>query len=212
VEVVGTLPHERRLHGSYELADGLLYESTGLQGSSTLRAVTAHRPRAAQRRPAGRLFGEGIAVVGDKIWQLTWQQNVAMLRDRATLAAFQHGVVPGRGLGLCYDGKRLVMSDGTALLTFRDPNTFAVLGHVQVDYDGQLNELECADGSVWANVYPTKTTFGWIRPAAPCRAWPTCRARPDRRHHPDDVLNASRWRRIRASTWSPASAGPWFTG
>ena len=159
VEVVGTLPHDpSAFTEGYELADGVLYESTGLQGSSTLRAEDPHTGRVLHSvdLPAD-YFGEGIAVVGDKIWQLTWQQNVAMSRDRATLRLSRTASYQDEGWGLCYDGKRLVMSDGTALLTFRDPKTFAVLGHVQVDYDGQLNELECADGSVWANVYPTKT-------------------------------------------------------
>lgn len=159
VEVLGTMPHDTSAFTEgYELADGVLYESTGLQGSSTLRAVDPRTGRV-QRSvdlPA-EYFGEGIAVVGDRIWQLTWQQNVAMLRDRTTLEQLGTASYQDEGWGLCYDGRRLVMSDGTSLLTFRDPRTFAVTGHVQVAYDGQLNELECVDGSVWANVYPTKT-------------------------------------------------------
>ncbi|EWM14303.1 glutaminyl-peptide cyclotransferase [Kutzneria sp. 744] len=159
VEVLGTMPHDTSAFTEgYELADGVLYESTGLQGSSTLRAVDPRTGRV-QRSvdlPA-EYFGEGIAVVGDRIWQLTWQQNVAMLRDRTTLEQLGTALYQDEGWGLCYDGRRLVMSDGTSLLTFRDPRTFAVTGHVQVAHEGQLNELECVDGSVWANVYPTKT-------------------------------------------------------
>jgi glutamine cyclotransferase len=159
VEVLGTVAHDTSAFTEgYELADGVLYESTGLQGSSTLRAVDPRTGRVLRSvdLPAD-YFGEGIAVVGDKIWQLTWQQNVAMLRDRTTLQQVSTASYQDEGWGLCYDGERLVMSDGTSLLTFRDPATFAVTGHVQVDYEGQLNELECVDGSVWANVYPTKT-------------------------------------------------------
>ncbi|MEV6604362.1 glutaminyl-peptide cyclotransferase [Kutzneria sp. NPDC051319] len=159
VEVLGTMPHDTSAFTEgYELAGGVLYESTGLQGSSTLRAVDPKTGRV-QRSvdlPA-EYFGEGIAVVGDRIWQLTWQQNVAMLRDRTTLEQLGTASYQDEGWGLCYDGRRLVMSDGTSLLTFRDPRTFAVTGHVQVAYEGRLNELECVDGSVWANVYPTKT-------------------------------------------------------
>ncbi|REH29418.1 glutaminyl-peptide cyclotransferase [Kutzneria buriramensis] len=159
VEVLGTVTHDTSAFTEgYELADGVLYEGTGLAGSSTLRAEDPRTGRELRRvdLPAD-YFGEGIAVVGDKIWQLTWQQDVAMLRDRATLQQVGTASYQDEGWGLCYDGKRLVMSDGTSLLTFRDPTTFAVTGHVQVDYQGQLNELECVDGSVWANVYPTKT-------------------------------------------------------
>jgi glutaminyl-peptide cyclotransferase len=192
VEVVGTFTHDTSAFTEgYELADGVLYESTGLQGSSTLRAEDPRTGRLLHSvdLPAD-YFGEGIAVVGDQIWQLTWQQNVAMLRDRATLQQSSTASYQDEGWGLCYDGKRLVMSDGTALLTFRDPKTFAVTGHVQVDYDGQLNELECADGSVWANVYPTKTIIrvdpatGAVQGVADLSA-----LGPRDDTTPDDVLN-----------------------
>ncbi|MFI9383982.1 glutaminyl-peptide cyclotransferase [Kutzneria sp. NPDC052558] len=192
VEVLGTMPHDpSAFTEGYELAGGVLYESTGLQGSSTLRALNPNTGQVlhAVDLPAD-YFGEGIAVVGDKIWQLTWQQNVAIVRDRATLRQISTASFQDEGWGLCYDGKRLVMSDGTALLTFRDPTTFAVLGHVQVDYDGQLNELECADGSVWANVYPTKTIIrvdpasGAVQGVADLSA-----LGPAHDTTPDDVLN-----------------------
>ena len=192
VEVLGTLPHDNSAFTEgYELADGVLYESTGLQGASTLRAVDPRTGRVLHRvdLPAN-YFGEGIAVVGDRIWQLTWQNNVAMLRDRATLHQVSTASYQDEGWGLCYDGRRLVMSDGTSLLTFRDPQTFAVIGHVQVDYDGRLNELECADGSVLANVYPTKTIIrvdpasGAVRDVADLSA-----LGPAGDTTPDDVLN-----------------------
>ena len=192
VDVVGTIPHDpSAFTEGYELAGGVLYESTGLTGSSTLRTED---PRTGKLIKSVNLpadyFGEGIAVVGDRIWQLTWQQNVAMLRDRATLQQVGTASYQDEGWGLCYDGRRLVMSDGTSLLTFRDPRTFAVTGHVQVDYDGQLNELECVDGAVWANVYPTKTIIrvdpgsGAVQGVADLSA-----LGPKGDTTPDDVLN-----------------------
>lgn len=192
VDVVGTVTHDTSAFTEgYELADGVLYESTGLQGSSTLRAVDPSTGQVLRRvdLPAD-YFGEGIAVVGDKIWQLTWQQHVAMLRDRVSLRQLSTASFQDEGWGLCYDGKRLVMSDGTSLLTFRDPATFAVTGHVQVDYDGQLNELECADGSVWANVYPTKTIIR-VDPASGAVQGVADLSALGPRHDttPDDVLN-----------------------
>ncbi len=192
VDVLGTLPHDTSAFTEgYELADGVLYESAGLTGSSTLRAEDPRTGRELRRvnLPAD-YFGEGIAVVGDKIWQLTWQQDVALLRDRATLHQVGTASYQDEGWGLCYDGKRLVMSDGTSLLTFRDPATFAVTGHVQVDYEGQLNELECVGGSVWANVYPTKTIIrvdpasGAVQGLADLSA-----LGPKDDTTPDDVLN-----------------------
>ena len=192
VEVLGTVTHDTAAFTEgYELADGVLYESTGLQGSSTLRAVDPGTGKVLKRvdLPA-EYFGEGIAVVGDRIWQLTWQLDVAMLRDRTTLQQLSTASYQDEGWGLCYDGKRLIMSDGTSLLTFRDPRTFAVTGHVQVDYEGQLNELECVDGSVWANVYPTKTIIrvdpasGAVQGVADLSA-----LGPKNDIAPDDVLN-----------------------
>ena len=105
------------------------------------------------------LFGEGISVLDDRIWQLTWISGVAIERDRASLAERRRVRYQGEGWGLCSDGDRLVMSDGTDRLTFRDPDTFAVTGEVRVWQGGRpvarLNELECVDGAVWANVWQT---------------------------------------------------------
>ena len=88
----------------------------------------------------------------------------------------------GEGWGLCHDGARLVMSDGSDRLTFRDPETFAVLGDVPVTLDGEplpaLNELECVDGAVWANVYQTDR----IVRDRPCERGGHRHARP--RRHP----------------------------
>ncbi len=106
-------------------------------------------------------FGEGLALVGDRLVQLTWQEGVANTWDVATfepLGAFDY---EGEGWGLCYDGQRLVMSDGSDRLTFRDPVTFEVIGSVRVEGAGaagfRLNELECVDGMVWANAWLTDT-------------------------------------------------------
>lgn len=114
------------------------------------------------------LFGEGLTLVGPRLWQLTWQNGIAIERDAETLEELRRVRYEGEGWGLCHDrtdggtGGRLVMSDGTSRLTFRDPKTFEPVGHVDVTRDGepvdQLNELECTgDGSVYANVYQTDT-------------------------------------------------------
>jgi glutaminyl-peptide cyclotransferase len=161
VQVLARLPHDTTMYTEgLEIHDGVLYESSGLAGQSRIQASalssTAKLREAALPAP---LFGEGLTVAGTRLWQLTWTNGVAIERDPATLAQRRTVTYQGEGWGLCHDGHRLVMSDGTDRLTFRDPATFAPSGQVQVRLDGepvrQLNELECADGVVWANVFQT---------------------------------------------------------
>ena len=108
-----------------------------------------------------KYFGEGIAVVDDRIIQLTYQEHTALvyrLSDFRQIATFNYDT---EGWGLCDDGTRLVMSDGTNQLYFRNRSTFAVVGRVSVTNNGvpldQLNELECVDGQIYANVWQTDT-------------------------------------------------------
>lgn len=163
VEVLEVLPHNPdAFTQGFEIAGGTLYEGTGLEGRS---AITAGPPGKAARTRVelpDRLFGEGITVVGDRVWQLTWKAGIAIERDRASLAETGRARYSGEGWGLCYqNGKnRLVMSDGSARLTFRDPDSFDVLGSTTVRAGGEpvdrLNELECAGGQVYANVWQTR--------------------------------------------------------
>jgi glutaminyl-peptide cyclotransferase len=161
VQVLEVRPHDRSAFTQgFELAEGVLYESTGQIGRSAILATDPETGAVRQRIDLPEpLFGEGITVVGQRIWQLTWRDGVAIERDTATLAELRRVSYPGQGWGLCYDGARLVMSDGTDRLVFRDPSSFAPVGEVRVRLAdggvGQLNELECAGGSVWANVWQT---------------------------------------------------------
>ena len=102
-------------------------------------------------------FGEGLALVGDELVQLTWKAGMATRRDVDTFELLDTYSYAGEGWGLCFDGERLVMSDGSDVLTFRDADTFEVLDTVAVTFEGQplsqLNELECVDDAVWANVW-----------------------------------------------------------
>jgi glutamine cyclotransferase len=160
-EVLAEVPHDpSAFTQGLELHEGTLYEGTGLEGRSQLRVLdpATGEVQRAESLP-GQLFGEGIAVAGDRIWQLTWQDGVVLEWDRATLTLRQQLPLDGEGWGLCNDGTRLVRSDGTDRLRFHDPVTFAETGSVAVTIDGepvtQLNELECVDGQVWANVWPS---------------------------------------------------------
>lgn len=163
VEVLATHPHDPdAFTQGLELHDGLLYESTGRYGRSDVRVTEVDTGQVQQRVALpGSAFGEGLTIVDDRIWQLTWREGYAFLRDRTTLAEVDRVRYDGEGWGLCYDERadRLVMSDGTARLSFRDPKTFALLSTITVREHGRplemLNELECVDGRVWANVWLT---------------------------------------------------------
>ena len=161
-QVLAEVPHDpAAFTQGLELGpEGTLYEGTGLEGRSQLRELDPATGAVRRAVPLpGRLFGEGITVVGDRIWQLTWQDGVALEWDRASFTLLREVPVDGEGWGLCRDGSRLVRSDGSDRLHFHDPVTFAETGSVPVTLDGEpvteLNELECADGQVWANVWQT---------------------------------------------------------
>ncbi|WP_329068153.1 glutaminyl-peptide cyclotransferase [Amycolatopsis sp. NBC_01480] len=158
VQVLGTLPHDTSAFTEgLEFSGTTLYESRGLEGQSALTAGPAGQAPTARVALPSPLFGEGVTVLGPKLWQLTWQDGFAIERDSKTLAELRRVPFEGEGWGLCHqpDG-RLVMSNGSSTLTFRDPQTFAVTGSVDVGVD-QLNELECVGDTVYANVWKTGT-------------------------------------------------------
>ncbi len=140
--------------------DGGFYESTGLPGQSTLRQV---------KFPSGKviksvslspeLFGEGLAMVGDELIQLTWQSHRGFVYDRESFAIRREFSYDTEGWGLTYDGAHLILSDGSDGLTYLDPRTFEPLRRLPVTWDGRpvfnLNELEFIEGEIWANVWQT---------------------------------------------------------
>lgn len=162
VEVLDVLPHDpTAFTQGFELAGGTLYEGTGRFGRSAVTAGPPGGPPHTRVELPERLFGEGITIVGDRLWQLTWKAGIAIERDRQSLTEIRRVHYEGQGWGLCYQrGKdRLVMSDGSARLTFRDPQTFEVLGSTVVGSPAghvtRLNELECVGNRVYANIWQT---------------------------------------------------------
>lgn len=140
--------------------DGRLYESTGQYGQSDLRRIDPATGVVEQEldiSPA--YFGEGLARVDDRLIMLTWKAQRAFVFGLERFDEQRTFRYDGEGWGLCNDGSRLVMSNGSNRLTFRDLRTFEVLGDVPVTLRGfpltQLNELECVGGAVYANVYQT---------------------------------------------------------
>jgi len=160
-EVVGIYPHDfRAFTQGLVYDDGRFYESTGRLGASSVRRVHVGTGVVLQKKDLeDEHFGEGLALVGDHLIQLTWTSQIGFVHDRATLEPVGEFSYPGEGWGLAYDGAELVMSDGTAELRFLDPATFAETRRVTVvDTNGPvtlLNELEYVEGEVWANIWQT---------------------------------------------------------
>lgn len=137
------------------LEDGIVWESTGKNGQSSIRKVDLKTGETLNiKKLEDRLFGEGLAMVGDKLYQLTWQNETCLVYDR-DLTKLKEFKYDGQGWGLTYDGTHLIMSDGTSRLRFIDPETFDEVRSVYVRKGsqaiGRLNELEFADGYVYAN-------------------------------------------------------------
>lgn len=160
-EIVHTYPHDRHAftEGLFFL-DGYLYESTGLEGQSSIRRVKLETGAVQQRvdLPAD-LFGEGIVNVGSRLISLTYRSELGFVRSLDSFKVERRFHYPGEGWGLTHDGRRVIMSDGTAELRFLDPQTLAETGRLAVHLDGKplrnLNELEWIRGEIYANVWQT---------------------------------------------------------
>jgi glutamine cyclotransferase len=160
--IVNTLPHDP---GAFTEGlvydDGGLIESTGINGASTLRKVELETGRVLQEvKLSDEYFGEGIAVLGGKIYQLTWQNHQGFIYDRKSLKREGEFSYTGEGWGLTTDGQSLIMDDGTNQIRFIDPTTFQVTKTIRVFAHGQplnmLNELEYVKGELYANVWHTE--------------------------------------------------------
>jgi glutaminyl-peptide cyclotransferase len=196
LQVVRRLPHPARGFTQGMIADGgTVWESTGLYGESSLR-----RYRLGQTRPADSVplppefFGEGICRVGEEIWQLTWQERVALRWDARTMALL--GTVPynREGWGICAAGDHVLTSDGSSELVRRDPGALEPAGLVKVRCDGHrvtgLNDLEWSAGRVWANILGRACLAGIDPASGEVTDIVDARAvREGSRHDPQTVLN-----------------------
>ncbi len=164
VEVIETFPHDdTSFTQGLELDDdGTLVESAGLYGQSEVRRVELATGEVLDASPVDpALFAEGLTQVDDRLIQITWQEQTALVYEANTLDLTGSFSYEGEGWGLCLLDDQLIMSNGSDRLTFRDPTSFEPTGEVAVTLEGQpvvnLNELECVDGAVWANVWQTDT-------------------------------------------------------
>lgn len=158
-QVVAAYPH---LTTSYtqglQYADGVMWEGTGEYGRSKLQTIdlASGRAEVVAELPSTE-FGEGITLLGDRIYQLTWTNRTAHVYDRKSGRELRRMRYEGEGWGLTTDGQWLYMSDGTSIIRILDPDTFELKGRISVICNGVsvpfLNELEWIDGRIWANVY-----------------------------------------------------------
>ncbi len=170
-EIVNTYPHDAGAFTQGLLFhNGFLYEGTGGDDEnndpfySSLRKVEIETGKVLQKHDVPReYFGEGIALLGDKIYQLTWKEGKAFVYDLETFRLLQEFNYQGQGWGLTEDGTNLYQSDGTHVIRVLDPETFKTVRSIIVtDENGkpvmQLNELEWVKGEIWANIWQK----GWI--------------------------------------------------
>ena len=216
--VVTAYPHDpTAFTQGLVFADGLFYESTGLNGYSSLRKVKPETGVVLEKvRVEDRYFAEGLALVGDQLLQLTWQDGLGFIYDKASLKRVGTFTYPTEGWGMAYDGKRLVMSDGSSRLYFLDPRTQKSLSSLQIVERGRpvdhLNELEFVRGELWANVWQTDRiarinpvnghVIGWIDL--------TGLLRPEARGPEGDVLNGIAWDKAGDRIFVTGKKWPWL--
>lgn len=159
-EVVRTFPHDpTAFTQGLVIRDGVLLESTGRAPSSVRRVRLEDGVVLQKHELAPEYFGEGLTEIGGRLVTLTWNNGVGFVWNAADLKPLSRFTYEGEGWGLTHDGARLILSDGSPVLRFFDPATFAETGRIPVTVNGrplrQLNELEWIDGEVWANVWQT---------------------------------------------------------
>jgi glutaminyl-peptide cyclotransferase len=201
-ERIHSFPHDPgAFTQGLEFRDGYFYESTGRRGESTVRRVDPESGEAVQvHELEDHLFGEGLTVLEDRVFQLTWTAGAGFVYDRETFDLVDEFSYDGEGWGLANDGEHLIMSDGSNVITVRDPDTFEILDEVHVFDDRgpvtELNELEYIDGEIWSNVWLKDVIVvidpetGWVTRRIDMTGLLTDEDRDDRNV---DVLNGIAW-------------------
>ena len=158
-EIVNTFPHDpEAFTQGLVFADGIFYESTGLNGESSLRKVEVSTGKVIKKiEVPNRYFAEGLALFQGQLFQLTWQDQKGFIYDHNTFAPQGEFQYTGEGWGLTHDGKSLILSDGTDQIRFLDPANFKEQRRITVQAPTetiqQINELEYVKGEIFANVW-----------------------------------------------------------
>ncbi len=165
-KVVNTYPHDTEAFTQGLLYDdGVLYESTGKKGKSSLRKVELETGKVLKQIDLPKdIFAEGLALANDKFYQLSWRNNLIFVYDRE-FNQLKQVDYPHEGWGLTYDGTHLIASDGTRMLYYLDPDTLEEVKVVGIQLDGRsagnVNELEVFGNDIYANVYQRDEIY-WI--------------------------------------------------
>lgn len=152
-------PRENFVQG-LQILDGQIYVSTGLRGQSRLLRYRLSDGSLIDGRPVdSRLFAEGLTVLGQRIYQLTWTSGYVLVYNKSDLQGIEYFRIPGQGWGLTHNGKDLIYSDGSHRLHYLSPQSKTITHSIEVMENGlpvpALNELEWIDGQIWANVFKT---------------------------------------------------------
>jgi glutamine cyclotransferase len=206
-KVVKVFPHDTSSYTEgLQYQDGVLYESTGDYGQSTIRKSDLNTGKALQVTKLGnKYFGEGLSVIGDKIIQMTYREKVGFVYDKSNLKLLGTfaDTVGVEGWGMCFDGQKLYLDDGTTRIWFLNKDTYRQTGYVDVYDDKQainkINELEYIDGKLYANVYTTDTilvinpkTGAVLQRVDMKNIWPNSK-RPAGFDYQNNVLNGIAW-------------------
>jgi glutaminyl-peptide cyclotransferase len=178
IKVINEFPHDQEsFTEGLTYHEGYLYESTGLKGKSLLRKIEIKSGRIIQEtKLADDLFGEGMTIISDNIYQLTWHNNKGFIYNLKNFEKTGEFHYEGEGWGLTTDDKNLLMSNGSAVITYLNPITFEVIRKITVHDEYRLiknlNELEFIRGEIWANIFmedvivrispSTGRVLGWI--------------------------------------------------
>lgn len=160
-EVVNSYPHDPTSYTQgFVWADGGFYESSGLYGQSKLRRLEFPSGKVLKQIQIDpELFAEGLTLIEPRLIQLTWKSHRGFVYDKDTFRLLQEFSYDTEGWGLTFDGKNLILSDGSSDLFYLDPQTFKPTKTLPVTMNGEpvreLNELEFIEGEIWANVWQT---------------------------------------------------------
>jgi glutaminyl-peptide cyclotransferase len=196
-EIVNTFPHDpQAFTQGLVFADGIFYESTGLNGESSLRKVEVTTGKVIKKiEVPNRYFAEGLALFQGQLFQLTWQDQKGFIYDHNTFAPQGEFQYTGEGWGLTHDGKSLILSDGTDQIRFLDPANFkeqrSITVKVPTDTIKEINELEYVKGEIFANVWQQEFILridpanGKVKGMIDMRGL----LKPEDKHGETDVLN-----------------------
>ncbi|MGE0101184.1 MAG: glutaminyl-peptide cyclotransferase [Blastocatellales bacterium] len=200
-EVINSWPHDTdAFTQGLVWHDGALYESTGLNGRSSVRRVDLQTGQVLQKRDVpSQYFAEGLAIVGDAAYQLTWLSQFGYVYDLRSFDVRRTFNYTGEGWGLTFDGQSLIMSDGSNRLRFLSPDSFELQRAISV-YDGsnpinRLNELEFIGGEIWANIWQSDRIVIIEPRGGRVTGWLDLKGllKPEDRTGPVDVLNGIAW-------------------